>query len=186
MHVTSADWLARRRDRPAAVEITMLVAHVAAYAVVVFAVLSPLRALAFIAVQQGLFGLYLGCSFAPNHKGMPMLPAGSSMPSAMRQVITARNVKSGRVVDLLLGGLNHQIEHHLFPTMCRPNLARAAPLVRAFCADAGLHYCETSLMSSYRVTLSRLYGSSARAVLAGGSMSCGCRALTDTAGSRVA
>ena len=186
LHVTSADWLARRRDRPAAVEITMLVAHVAAYAVVVFAVLSPLRALAFIAVQQGLFGLYLGCSFAPNHKGMPMLPAGSSMPSAMRQVITARNVKSGRVVDLLLGGLNHQIEHHLFPTMCRPNLAWAAPLVRAFCADAGLHYCETSLMSSYRVTLSRLYGSSASAVLAGGSMSCGCRALTDAAGSRVA
>jgi hypothetical protein len=30
-------------------------------------VLSPLQALAFVVVQQGLFGLYLGCAFAPNH-----------------------------------------------------------------------------------------------------------------------
>ena len=30
----------------------------------------------FIVVQQGLFGLYLGCSFAPNHKGMPILDRG--------------------------------------------------------------------------------------------------------------
>lgn len=39
----------------------------AAYLTAVFVVLSPLRALAFVVVQQGLFGLYLGCAFAPNH-----------------------------------------------------------------------------------------------------------------------
>ena len=42
---------------------------------VVFLVLSPVKAVVFIAVHQGLFGLYLGCSFAPNHKGMPTLDA---------------------------------------------------------------------------------------------------------------
>jgi len=38
-------------------------------------VLSPVKAVVFIIVQQGLFGLYLGSSFAPNHKGMPILDA---------------------------------------------------------------------------------------------------------------
>ena len=42
-------------------------------------VMSPLHALAFLGVQQGLLGLYLGMSFAPNHKGMPLAdPAWSS------------------------------------------------------------------------------------------------------------
>jgi fatty acid desaturase len=42
------------------------------------------------------------------------------------------------VVDFLMGGLNYQIEHHLFPSMPRPNLRRAQPLVRAFCAERGV------------------------------------------------
>jgi fatty acid desaturase len=87
---------------------------------------------------------------------MPLLNPESPIPFAARQVISARNVKGGRVVDLLLGGSGHQIEHHLFPTMRRPNLARAALLVRAFCSGAGLQYCETSLIASYRVTLGQL------------------------------
>ena len=36
-------------------------------------VLDPLQALAFVAVQQGVFGFYMARSFAPNHKGMPIL-----------------------------------------------------------------------------------------------------------------
>jgi fatty acid desaturase len=156
LHITSADWMIRRRDRRAALGAILLIGHVAIYSIVVFTVLSPARAVAFVAVQQGLFGVYLGCSFAPNSKGMPLLKPDSPMPFVTRQVITARNVNGGRAVDLLLGGLNHQNEHHLFPTMSRPNLARAAPLVRAFCLDAGLHYCETSLINSYRVTLRQL------------------------------
>ena len=48
--------------------------HLAAYLSIVFLVLSPVKAIVFIVVQQGLFGLYMGASFAPNHKGMPILP----------------------------------------------------------------------------------------------------------------
>ena len=44
-----------------------------AYLAVVFLVLSPVKAVVFILIQQGLFGVYLGASFAPNHKGMPIL-----------------------------------------------------------------------------------------------------------------
>src|SRR4029453_18410053 len=76
----------------------------------------------------------LGCSFAPNHKGMPTLTEAEELDFLRRQVLTSRNVTGSRPVDLLLGGLNYQIEHHLFPNMPRPNLRHAQPLVRAFCA----------------------------------------------------
>ena len=89
-------------------------------------------------VQQGLFGLYLGCSFAPNHKGMPTLSQADGLDFLRSQVLTSRNVRGSRLVDFLLGGLNYQIEHHLFPNMPRPNLRRAQPLVRAFCSQHDL------------------------------------------------
>jgi hypothetical protein len=59
---------------------------------VVLPVLSPLKAAVFVVVQQALFGLYLGCSFAPNHKGMPILDADDQSDFLRRQVLTARNV----------------------------------------------------------------------------------------------
>ena len=43
------------------------------------------------------------------------------------------NITGGRFTDFMLGGLNYQIEHHLFPSMPRPNLRRVQGLVRDFC-----------------------------------------------------
>jgi fatty acid desaturase len=146
--------IGERRARRAGVwEAVLLTLHAAGYLAAVFLVLSPLRAVLFILVQQGLFGFYLGCSFAPNHKGMPVLEAGDRTDFLRRQVLTSRNVRGGWLTDFALGGLNYQIEHHLFPSMPRPNLRRAQPLVAAFCADRGVPYCETSLLGSYAQAL---------------------------------
>ena len=65
-------------------------------------------------------------------------------------------MRGGRLTDLLLGGLNYQIEHHLFPSMPRPALRRAQPIVRAYCRGHGLPYAETSLIGSYRQALRHL------------------------------
>ena len=119
----------------------------------VFLVLSPVKAVVFIVVQQGLFGVYLGSSFAPNHKGMPILGAADHTGFLRRQVLTSRNVRGGWLTDFALGGLNYQIEHHLFPSMPRPNLRRSQPMIAAFCRQRGLPYCETSLVGSYAQAL---------------------------------
>ena len=119
-------------------------------------VLSPVKAVVFILVQQGLFGLYLGCSFAPNHKGMPILAAADQSDFLRRQVLTSRNVRGGWLTDFALGGLNYQIEHHLFPSMPRPNLRRSQTLVRAFCQQRGVPYCQSSLAGSYAQALRHL------------------------------
>jgi fatty acid desaturase len=150
LHVFGIKRLLRQRNRAAAVEGLLITVHAAFYLTAVLWVLSPLKALAFIAVQQAVFSLYLGCSFAPNHKGMPIIEGGAEMSFARRQVITARNITGGRLTNFMLGGLNYQIEHHLFPTMPRPNLARAQSIIRAFCIESDLGYSEDSVVGSYR------------------------------------
>ncbi len=101
----------------------------------------------------GLFGFYLGCSFAPNHKGMPVLAAPEKTDFLRRQVLTSRNVRGGWLTDFAMGGLNYQIEHHLFPSMPRPGLRRSQALVAAFCAERDLPYCQTTLLGSYAQAL---------------------------------
>ncbi|MEU0870066.1 fatty acid desaturase family protein [Nocardia brasiliensis] len=134
----------------------LLAVHAVAYLGTVFVILSPVKALVFIAVQQGLFGLYMGCTFAPNHKGMAVLSAGDRTDFLRKQVLTSRNVRGGVFIDAALGGLNYQIEHHLFPSMPRANLRRAQPMVAEFCAEIGVPYCETSLLRSYAEALRHL------------------------------
>lgn len=153
LHISGVDALIRRRSRSDAVEGLLLGLHAVLYLSAVFWVLSPWRAIAFIAVQQGLFGLYLGCSFAPNHKGMPVLDDDSGLGFARRQILTARNVAGGPLTAFVFGGLNYQIEHHLFPGMPRPNLAKARAMVRAFCVEHDIAYHEDSLLGSYRQAL---------------------------------
>ena len=157
MHVISVQAVLKGPVRRWRLEGLLLLVHVAGYLTAVFLVLSWPRALAFLAVQQGLFGLYLGCAFAPNHKGMPVLSEEDNLDFLRRQVLTSRNVRGGRLTETMLGGLNYQIEHHLFPAMPRPSLRRCRILVRAFCAQTGLLYSETGLVSSYSQVLRHLH-----------------------------
>ncbi len=136
-------------------EAGLMAGHLIAYAAALLLVLSPLQALVFFAVHHAVFGVYLGMTFAPNHKGMPH-PAGGE-DYLRKQVLTSRNVTGGRLTDVALGGLNYQIEHHLFPAMPTPNLPKAQPIVRAYCEQAGIAYVETSLLTSYRQALCHLH-----------------------------
>ena len=103
-------------------EISMIVLRLGAYCTVIFLSCRSALGFAFIGVQLAVFGLYMGSTFAPNHKGMPLLPRDSKVDFLRRQVLTSRNIKGNWVMDTFMGGLNYQIEHHLFP-----NMATAAP-----------------------------------------------------------
>jgi fatty acid desaturase len=158
LHVNSFRALRRPSLRHRRTEAALLVLHVAAYLTALLLVLSPAKALVFLAVQQGLFGVYLGCTFAPNHKGMEMPSEDRQQPDFLRrQVLTSRNVRGGHLVNVLLGGLNYQIEHHLFPSMPSANLRRARPIVRDYCAEVGVAYTEAGLIDSYRQALRYLH-----------------------------
>jgi len=157
LHVASIRALASQASRHRSWEAALLAAHVAGYLTAVLLVLPPVKAVVFIVVQQGLFGLYLGCSFAPNHKGMPILGAADQCDFLRRQAITSRNVRGGWLTDFALGGLNYQIEHHLFPSMPRPSLRHSQALIEAFCQQRGVPYCQASLVGSYSQALRHLH-----------------------------
>ncbi|MDR6972821.1 acyl-CoA desaturase [Leifsonia shinshuensis] len=143
--------LAREPVARRPVEIAFLTVRIVGYLTLVLLVLSPGIAAVFLAVQLGLFGFYMGMSFAPNHKGMPLVPHGMKLDFLRRQVLMSRNIRGSRTLDFLMGGLNYQIEHHLFPSMPRPHLRRAAPTIRAFCAEHEVTYTETGLLQSYAI-----------------------------------
>jgi fatty acid desaturase len=163
MHVLGIKRLLEGRDRASAVEASLIMLHAALYLTVVLWVLSPLKALAFIAVQQAVFSVYLGISFAPNHKGMPIIESATAAGFARRQVVTARNIKGSRFTTFMLGGLNYQIEHHLFESMPRPNLQRVQGLVRDFCVATDLGYREESFVESFRQIVHHLSDAGAAA-----------------------
>jgi fatty acid desaturase len=163
LHVLGIKRLLGRRDRASAVEASLIMLHAALYLTVVLWVLSPLKALAFVAAQQAVFSLYLGVSFAPNHKGMPLIESATAAGFARRQVVTARNVRGGRLTTFMLGGLNYQIEHHLFESMPRPNLRRVQGLVRDFCVATDLGYREESFVESFRQIVHHLSDAGAAA-----------------------
>jgi fatty acid desaturase len=154
LHVASLRVLATRPDLPwRRLEAGVLVLRLGGYLAVVVVVLSPARAAAFLAVQLALFGLFLGGAFAPNHKGMPIVPRDLRVDFLRRQVLMSRNIRGGVIVNVLMGGLNYQIEHHLFPSMPRASLSRARPIVQAFCREKEVRYTETSLVSSYAIVV---------------------------------
>ncbi|WP_189081305.1 fatty acid desaturase family protein [Mangrovihabitans endophyticus] len=141
--------------RRPALEGAVMAVHAVAYLGALLTLLPLPLALAFIVVHQGLFGIYLGLTFAPNHKGMPH-PTGAE-DFLRKQVLTSRNVRGGWLTDAALGGLNYQIEHHLFPAMPAPHLRTAQPIVRDYCAEIGVRYEMTSLTDSYRQALRHLH-----------------------------
>jgi len=122
----------------------------------VFLLLPLGMAFAFIGVQMAVFGVYMGASFAPNHKGMPIIAPDARLDFFSKQVRTSRNITGGWWATWLMGGLNYQVEHHLFPNMPRPHLSKAREIVRDYCASNDVPYTETSLISSYGIVIAYL------------------------------
>ena len=146
----------RNKVRYAGFEAALIGIHVAWYVGILLLMLGATNTIIFIVVHQGLFGLYMGSIFAPNHKGMPILRADSRLDFLNRQILTTRNVKSSPLTDFWYGGLNYQIEHHLFPRVARNKLKETQQIVRAFCLRNSITYYETGVMDSYRAVLKHL------------------------------
>lgn len=129
-------------------EVSAMVLHFTVYFGLIFYALNWWHAVLFVVVHQSLLGLYMGSVFAPNHKGMPTFTREDNIDFFRRQVLTSRNVTSNPVADFWYGGLNYQIEHHLFPSMARNKLREAQPIVKAFCEERSVPYVESGAFRS--------------------------------------
>ncbi|MBS1905052.1 MAG: acyl-CoA desaturase [Actinobacteria bacterium] len=139
-------------------EIGMLAVRFALVLTPIFLVLPLGKAAAFLGVMLAVFGVYMGASFAPNHKGMAVIAPDARLDFFSKQVHTSRNIRGGWWATALMGGLNYQVEHHLFPSMSRMHLAQTSEIVREFCDTHGVPYTETSLWRSYAIVIDYLNG----------------------------
>jgi fatty acid desaturase len=154
---SSIEFLAAKKAKSTLAEALTICAHYALYFALLFSVLEPLQALLFIAIHRGLFGTYLVSIFAPNHKAMPLLDRDTEVDFLRRQVLTSRNVVAHPITDFWYGGLNYQIEHHLFPRLPRNKLREAQPIIRVFCREHSIAYHETGVLQSYKEILQHLH-----------------------------
>ena len=157
LHVEAVKRVTNRKPVPRRwVEAGFLAVRLGGLLALVLLVLPLPKAAAFVGVELAVFGLYMGATFAPNHIGMPLIGKGLKLDFLHRQVLTSRNITGGRWLSVAMGGLNHQVEHHLFPSMARPHLRRLAPLVAAHCAAEGVPYTQTTLWQGYRQVITYL------------------------------
>ena len=124
--------------------------------VVPFVVFPPEKAAFVFLLVHITTGIYLANCFAPNHKGMPVVARDAELSFIEQQVTTSRNVRGGLLTDLLLLGLNHQIEHHLFPSCPRNKLHLLKPYVLRACEELGLEFVEESFIETNRSILRHL------------------------------
>src|SRR5919112_649362 len=160
-HISGIQFLLQKQGKHTAAEALCMAIHFVLYFGLLVYFLPLWQAVLFVLIHQGLHGLYLASVFAPNHKGMPVLDKDSRLSFLRRQVLTARNVKAHPFTDFWYGGLNYQIEHHLFPKIPRNKLGEAQTIVKAFCQARSIPYYETGLLQSYRELLQHLHQVSA-------------------------
>ncbi len=64
------------------------------------------------------------------------------------QLATTQNLGESSLENFIFSGLNHHVEHHLFPGIPRGHLLKARQITREFCGNHHLMYKETSFVDA--------------------------------------
>lgn len=139
-----------RNPQTTRVDQILLGLHCMLWLAVPAAVLGLPAALLNYALMSLLTGPYLGVIFLVNHIGTRIIEPHDSISFFMQEVSTTRNLGSSRLHDVLFGGINNHIEHHLFPAVPTARLRMARPITRAFCRRHGVPYREMSWRTAAR------------------------------------
>jgi len=94
---------------------------------------------------------WLAFGFITNHLGCEVFEKDESEDLTWMelQMRTSRSLKGGALVHWFYGGLNTQIEHHLFPKAPRFNLLKIQQMTRDFAKKHNMKYFETTPLEAY-------------------------------------
>ena len=103
--------------------------------------------LLFFFIMHFITGFILSIIFQPAHvvpsSEYPMPDANGDVYSnwAIHQLFTTANfAPKSKLFSWYVGGLNFQIEHHLFPTICHVHYKKISEIVKKRTAEYGLPY----------------------------------------------
>jgi len=139
-------------------ECSAIFLHYIWYFATMYYFMSWKEALLWIYLTQSSGGFFLACAFTLNHNGMVIYDSGTqaALEYNRLQITTGRDV-TGSFASWFMGGLNFQIEHHLFPRIPRHNLPKVQRLVIPFCKKYAIPYHQTDFFSGTCETFSKLY-----------------------------
>jgi fatty acid desaturase len=94
---------------------------------------------------------WLAFGFITNHLGCEVfdLEEGKKLSWMEMQMRGSRSLKGGLFVHWFYGGLNTQIEHHLFPKAPRFNLLKVQAITKEFAQKHKIKYFETTPIQAY-------------------------------------
>jgi fatty acid desaturase len=119
------------------------------------------EAIMFLVAMYMGYGLFLGLVVITNHIGCEIIEDEESKNGVHwldLQTRTSRNIKGGWLIHFMCGGLNTQVEHHLFPTAPRFYLLKVADITEKFCRKHGITYYATTLPQAYKEIYEELDG----------------------------
>lgn len=154
-HSVAAAALDKKKMAYPMAERTLLALHYV-WLLAVMSQMPLLNAVCFFVGAQTMCGLFLALVFGLGHNGMAVYPADQRPDFWKLQVTTTRNVISNWFVDWFCGGLQYQVDHHLFPMLPRHNLKKVHELVASFCKEQGVTYHETNMWDGTVEVLSHL------------------------------
>jgi len=96
-------------------------------------------------LANNVCGMILFAVTSLGHNGLPVYEADERPDYWKLQVTTTRNITGNAFVHWLCGGLEYQVDHHLFPTMPRHHLPKAHELIVSFCKEHEITYNEANL-----------------------------------------
>jgi len=140
-------------------ELTGLAVHWFWYFSLMILYMGIKESLLFILFSQGIGGLLIAMAFSLNHNGMHIIEKQPNYEFNHLQITTARDIHGGLLnwAHWFMGGLDMQIEHHLFPRIPRHNLKELQGDVMAYCKKHGIHYHTTNFWTGTKELLGRLY-----------------------------
>jgi fatty acid desaturase len=94
---------------------------------------------------------WLAFGFITNHLGCEVFEkeVGEKFSWMELQMRTSRSLKGGVFIHWFYGGLNTQIEHHLFPKAPRFNLLKIKKMIKSYAKAHGIKYFETTPLQAY-------------------------------------
>ncbi|MBN2817036.1 MAG: acyl-CoA desaturase [Campylobacterales bacterium] len=132
-------------------ELTLMLLHWPLIWGFVFYFLPFENALILFATLYFILSPWLAFGFITNHLGCEVFEKeiGEKLSWLELQMRTSRSLKGGWFVHWFYGGLNTQVEHHLFPKAPRFNLLKVQKLTREFAQKHQLDYFETTPFQAY-------------------------------------
>jgi fatty acid desaturase len=112
--------------------------HYIGWMVIPSLIWGPLIAIGLYSLVWAVVGVCLALIFSPAHMGLPVVVEQNH--DWIHQLETTRNLEMPKICSFFVIGLDHQVEHHLFPKIPHGHLPRAAAITAAWCKKNGIVY----------------------------------------------